>query len=291
MSNPESAFSQGQRGMRLLAALLIFLASCLAAQTTQAAATSQHASADTARADLADRQQALIARAQERQARLREAREVRHPLLVPSGREPESVGDAAREPAPEAEQAGAALELVIAHPAADKIRAEVREAAERHGMQESLLYSVIRHESAFDPEAVSPKGAQGLMQLMPGTASDLGVLDAQDPAQNIAAGARYLAQMHDRFSCWHLALAAYNAGPERVRSHAGIPPFEETQQYVKRVLKDWALLGGEVPEAAAYRVAKRGELHEADIADEPARVPPLMVHFIPAQSTHYRLGR
>lgn len=108
-------------------------------------------------------------------------------------------------------------------------------AAERHGIPPELFLKLIRQESGFRPDAVSPAGAIGVTQLMPGTAEYLGV-DPRDPLQNIEGGARYLAEQYKRFGEWPLALAAYNAGPGNVQKHGGIPPFAETQNYVQAIL-------------------------------------------------------
>jgi hypothetical protein len=112
----------------------------------------------------------------------------------------------------------------------------IRAASAESGVDEAFLRAVIHAESAFNPNALSLKGAQGLMQLMPGTASDMGVLDAFDAGQNIRGGARYLAQLLRTFGGdEQLAAAAYNAGPGAVQRYKGVPPFAETQVYVKRV--------------------------------------------------------
>lgn len=112
----------------------------------------------------------------------------------------------------------------------------IRLASAESGVDEAFLRAVIHAESAFNPNAMSLKGAQGLMQLMPGTASDMGVLDAFDAGQNIRGGARYLAQLLRTFGGdERLAAAAYNAGPGAVLRYNGVPPFAETQVYVKRV--------------------------------------------------------
>ena len=112
----------------------------------------------------------------------------------------------------------------------------VSQCAKRHGLDEALVYAVIKAESNFNPNAVSRTGAQGLMQLMPGTASDMGVTDPFDPAQNIRGGTQYLAYMMDLFKGdLALALAGYNAGPEAVKQYGGVPPFEETRTYIQRV--------------------------------------------------------
>lgn len=105
-------------------------------------------------------------------------------------------------------------------------------AAARHGVPEDLFLRLVQQESGWNPGAVSPKGATGLAQLMPGTAALLGV-DMRDPMQNLEGGARYLRMMYDRFGNWRLALAAYNAGPEAVAKHGGVPPYAETTNYVR----------------------------------------------------------
>jgi hypothetical protein len=108
--------------------------------------------------------------------------------------------------------------------------------AGKYGLEPQLLAGVMRAESNFNPRAVSAKNAQGLMQLLPSTANHLAVRNTFDPAQNIEAGARYLKQLLDRFGGnIALALAAYNAGPERVKQYNGVPPYRETQNYVKRI--------------------------------------------------------
>ncbi len=118
----------------------------------------------------------------------------------------------------------------------DAYRDEVAAAAADFGIDVALLRAVIHAESAFNPMALSNKGAQGLMQLMPGTANDLGVTDAFDVGQNIRGGARYLSQLMQTFKGdAHLATAAYNAGPGAVQRYGGVPPYDETQVYVQRV--------------------------------------------------------
>lgn len=113
----------------------------------------------------------------------------------------------------------------------------VRQAAEREGVAVDLLTAVIQQESAFRPCAVSPKGAMGLMQLMPSTAALLGVKDPFDPKENVDAGTRFLKMLLDRYSGnLALALGAYNAGPGRVDAAGGVPPIPETQDYVKEIL-------------------------------------------------------
>ena len=108
-------------------------------------------------------------------------------------------------------------------------------AARKYGVPEDLFLRLVQQESGWNQGAVSPKGAMGLAQLMPGTAALLGV-DATDPQQNLDGGARYLALMYDRFGSWRLALAAYNAGPQAVEKYGGIPPYAETKGYVAAIL-------------------------------------------------------
>jgi hypothetical protein len=119
-------------------------------------------------------------------------------------------------------------------------RQAARDAARQYGVPEDLFLRVIQQESGFRPDVTSSAGAYGLAQLMPGTAAELGV-DPRDPLQNLAGGARYLRQQLDAFGDPALALAAYNAGPGRVRQYGGIPPFEETQNYVQRILGGGAM--------------------------------------------------
>ena len=115
-------------------------------------------------------------------------------------------------------------------------RREIQSAASFNALEESLIRAIIHAESAYQPDARSPKGAQGLMQLMPQTAAELEVADPFDPADNIDGGARYLAQLLSEFDGdLDLAAAAYNAGPNAVYQHGGIPPYDETREYVRRV--------------------------------------------------------
>jgi hypothetical protein len=109
--------------------------------------------------------------------------------------------------------------------------------ARQNGLQPKLVAAVIQTESAFRSNALSNKGAQGLMQLMPSTARELGVRDVWDPAENIRGGTVYLKRMLDRFGSLELALAGYNAGPSAVEKYGRVPPYEETTHYVDKVLR------------------------------------------------------
>jgi len=118
----------------------------------------------------------------------------------------------------------------------DVYRDEIAAAAAESGVDPALLRAIIHAESAFNPNAVSVKGAQGLMQLMPGTASDLGVNNPFDATQNIRGGAQYLSGLLKQFNGdERLAAAAYDAGPQNVQKYNGVPPFDETRVYVERV--------------------------------------------------------
>ena len=113
-------------------------------------------------------------------------------------------------------------------------------ASGRYRLDPDLVNSVIKAESGFNVRAVSPKGAQGLMQLMPGTASQLGVPNAFDPQANVEGGTKYLRELLERYNFDLVkALAAYNAGPQRVEQFGGVPPYYETRAYVARVVRDF----------------------------------------------------
>jgi soluble lytic murein transglycosylase-like protein len=122
----------------------------------------------------------------------------------------------------------------------------IADAADRYRLDPALIRAVIRTESAFDPQAVSTAGAQGLMQLMPALARELGVEDSFDPRENIMAGCQYLSALLAYYNGdVPLALASYNAGPGMVERYNGIPPFEETQRYVKTII---GLIADETPQ-------------------------------------------
>jgi soluble lytic murein transglycosylase-like protein len=118
------------------------------------------------------------------------------------------------------------------------------EIARTYNLDPRLLHAIAKVESNYNPRAVSPKGALGVMQLIPSTARLVGVSDPFDPRENIHGGARYLRYLLDKFGDLTLALAAYNAGPKAVEAYGGIPPYEETQRYVRSVLSLYQRLKG-----------------------------------------------
>jgi soluble lytic murein transglycosylase-like protein len=130
----------------------------------------------------------------------------------------------------------------------------IRQYAERHGVSPDLVRAVIQAESAFNPRAVSPKGAMGLMQLMPATARDLGVSNPFHPEENIRGGVTYLASLLTRFNQDVVrALAAYNAGAARVDQYNGVPPYRETQAYVKKITEAASVAPPKPPEPVIYK--------------------------------------
>lgn len=149
--------------------------------------------------------------------------------------------------------------------------AVVRAAATRHRVEPRLVDAVIRAESAFDPLAQSPKGARGLMQLMPGTATRLGVRDPFDVPSNIDGGVRHLRHLLDRYGeDVSLALAAYNAGEDAVNVYRGIPPYPETREYVARVLR-WA---GVPPAGSRTLYRAQGPDGTVELSNLPPRRSP-----------------
>lgn len=147
----------------------------------------------------------------------------------------------------------------------------VKDASGQHQIDPDFINSVIRAESGFNTRAVSPKGAQGLMQLMPGTASNLGVSNAFDPKANVDGGTRYLRWLLEKYNYdVPKALAAYNAGPHRVEQYHGVPPYLETRAYVARIIRDFNR-----KKLAEQKAAAAARKKQAKTAATPAAAPPL----------------
>lgn len=153
----------------------------------------------------------------------------------------------------------------------------VRLYSQRYGLDERLVHAVMKQESCFNPNALSRAGAMGLMQLMPGTAAQMGVRDPWNPHENILGGIKYLAQMMQEFGGnTHLALAAYNAGPGAVRKYGGIPPYAETQNYVAKIMGEYQRMRNVPPPLAVYQPAAAkpqasGFQRSAPVGTAPAR--------------------
>jgi Transglycosylase SLT domain len=174
---------------------------------------------------------------------------------------------------------GMGVQLASACTLSAELTTTLEDAATYYGLEPALLHALVYQESRYCTDALSPKGAIGLGQLMPGTASALGV-DPNDPVQNLYGAAAYLRQQWDTFEDWQFALAAYNAGPGAVTQYQGIPPYEETQNYVIKILDYYTSLKGETSEASQVTATLTGpdlgDRSEAELAaDEVAPVSAL----------------
>jgi hypothetical protein len=157
----------------------------------------------------------------------------------------------------------------FARPSAVDLNDVVTSASGRYRLDPDLVNSVIKAESGFNTRAVSPKGAQGLMQLMPGTASKLGVPNAFDPEANVEGGTKYLRELLERYNFDLVkALAAYNAGPQRVEQFGGVPPYYETRAYVARVVRDFNKKKTAQEKASSGPSAKTGGSKSAGAATQ-----------------------
>ncbi len=172
------------------------------------------------------------------------------------------------EPDDTAAQPSSAPKASLAQPASATVSELAHQASDRHLVDADLIASVIQAESQANPRAISPKGAQGLMQLMPDTAARLGVNDAFDPAANVDGGTRYLRELLERYDYDLIrALAAYNAGPQRVEQYGGVPPYRETRAYVARIVHDFNR-----KKLAQRRAAVRaGTSKKTTVRTQPAR--------------------
>jgi Transglycosylase SLT domain len=153
----------------------------------------------------------------------------------------------------------------------------VDSASAAYHLDPDLVNSVIHAESGFNARAVSPKGARGLMQLMPGTANQLGVHDAFDPQTNVEGGSRYLRELLERYNFDLVkALAAYNAGPQRVEQYRGVPPFRETRAYVARIVHEYNL-----KKIAQEKIAHEKEAKQKQASIQVPKKAPSHAHRAP----------
>lgn len=171
----------------------------------------------------------------------------------------------------------------------------VRLYCNKYGLDESLVHAMIHVESRGNPNAVSSKGASGLMQLMPGTAKDMGVRNIFDPAENIAGGTQFFAKLLDVFhGNVSLALAGYNAGPENVKKYDGIPPFKETQNYVRLVLDRWKVYAGNGNSIQYPKVLPHAETPKLLAKNEPQKTIATVKPIAPAPAgkpkVHFKSG-
>ena len=177
------------------------------------------------------------------------------PAISASTPQPNTVQAAAAHPAA---QAVAAVLAPVPQKSTDQI---VHEASKLQGVDSDFIHSVIQQESSGNPRAVSPVGARGLMQLMPGTAAQLGVADSFSPEQNVHGGTRYLRELLERYHGDAIkALAAYNAGPGAVDRYQGVPPYRETRLYVQRIVRQ-------------YNRKKQSDETQAGAARKAGRIP------------------
>jgi soluble lytic murein transglycosylase-like protein len=161
----------------------------------------------------------------------------------------------------------------------------VNSASAAYHLDPDLVNSVIHAESGFNSRAISPKGARGLMQLMPGTANQLGVNDAFDPQANVTGGSRYLRELLERYNFDLVkALAAYNAGPQRVEQYRGVPPFRETRAYVARIVHEYNLKKTAQEKIARMEAAKQKQVSPKPSAHARASKPAATT--VTAESQH-----
>jgi soluble lytic murein transglycosylase-like protein len=190
---------------------------------------------------------------------------------APVSAAPPAVAQPATQPQAQIATAGPTVAASNAVAAVD-LDQVVRDAANKNRLDPDFVSSVIRAESNFKTHAVSKKGAQGLMQLMPGTAAQLGVVDPFDPKANVEAGTAHLSALLDLYHDDPIkALAAYNAGAFRVKQYNGVPPYQETRAYVSKIVRDFNAKKRAQMKAAAAAKAATGPAAEKKIAGTPAK--------------------